>query len=101
LEGSRNLIVINNGNYYAGQHLKKEITNHVEVIPPNEFNLVGIRFFLHLPVTVDGKQVQGPFMHGPRDNDSSAVTFWQTWPDELRKLLQTALDALDQYENSN
>jgi hypothetical protein len=80
---------------------KIEITNHVEVIPPNEFNLVGIRFFLHLPVTVDGKQVQGPFMHRPGDNDSSAVTFWQTWPDELRKLLQTALDALDQYENSN
>ena len=24
---------------------KEEITNHVEVIPPNEFNLVGIRFF--------------------------------------------------------
>jgi hypothetical protein len=27
-------------------------------------------------VTIDDKQVRGPFLHGPDDDDSSAVTFW-------------------------
>ena len=79
---------------------KEEITSNVEVVT-NQLNLVGIRFYLHLPVTQDDEQIQGPFMHRPGDDDSSAVTFWQTTPDRLRELLKTALEALDKHENSN
>ncbi len=61
----------------------------------------GIRFFLELPVTMkpyhggDDKavQVQGPFIHHPGDDDSSAVTFWGK--KDLRDLLAKAIDILD------
>jgi hypothetical protein len=48
--------------------------------------LRGIRFYLHLPGTVDGKQHKGPFMHRPDDDDSSAVTFWNTNMNDLQDL---------------
>jgi hypothetical protein len=54
----------------------------------------GVRFYLELPVTVDGKPVKGPFMHKPGDDDSSAVTFWATDKRRLREMLQKALTEL-------
>jgi len=62
----------------------EEITDRVEFVTKtiNGRDFVGVRFYLYLPVTVaDSKvggpdQVQGPFMHGEGDDDSSAVTFW-------------------------
>lgn len=55
----------------------------------------GLRFYLYLPVTHNGEQIQGPFMHSPDDDDSSAVTFWGKR--DLRKMLQQAIDALDRH----
>lgn len=57
----------------------EEITQHVEIVEKTtlEGTFTGVRFWLHLPVTLeDGTQAQGPFIHGPGDDDSSAVTFW-------------------------
>jgi hypothetical protein len=73
---------------------EEEMTHHVEVVadrPP----FTGIRFYLHLPATVDGRQYQGPFLHRPGDDDSAAVTFWGKDPEKLRQLLRTALNALE------
>jgi hypothetical protein len=55
----------------------------------------GLRFWLELPATVSGKQYQGPFMHKPGDDDSSAVTFWGKR--DLREVLKKALDMLDEH----
>lgn len=55
----------------------------------------GLRIYLELPVTVAGRQVQGPFMHHPGDDDSSAVTFWGKR--DLRKVLRKALRELDRH----
>jgi hypothetical protein len=38
-------------------------------------------------------QVAGPFLHGPGDDDSSAVTFWGK--SDLREVLRLALRLLD------
>jgi len=56
----------------------EEITDKIEIISKTIDGVVftGIRFYLELPATVDGKQYQGPFLHRPGDDDSSAVTFW-------------------------
>jgi hypothetical protein len=54
-----------------------------------------VRFYLALPATVDGKQYQGPFLHRPGDDDSSAVTFWGK--QDLRGLLRKALELLDRH----
>ncbi len=76
----------------------EEMTNKVQIIskktPDGDFT--GVRFWLELPVTTpEGDQVRGPFMHRPGDNDSSAITFWGKRG--LRKVLQEALDLLDDY----
>ncbi len=72
----------------------EELTNRVKVVTkPESTKLTGICFFLELPATVDGKQYQGPFIHRPNDDDSSAVTFWGE-PEQLRQLLRKALAAL-------
>ena len=55
----------------------------------------GLRFYLELPATVDGKQYQGPFMHRPSDDDSGAVTFWGK--QDLRDVLRKALQMLDEH----
>jgi hypothetical protein len=79
---------------------KEEITSIVEVVT-NKLKLTGLKFHLHMPVTLkDGTQAKGPFMHRPDDDDSSAVTFWQTSPAKLRELLNGAIEALDRYEKS-
>lgn len=83
----------------------EEMTDRIEIIE-KEVNgqvFTGLRFYLELPVTVlkpeEGKaideveQVRGPFMHGPDDDDSAAVTFWGKR--NLREVLQKALTMLD------
>lgn len=79
----------------------EEMTDRIEIISKTiegrEFT--GCRFYLELPVThqMDGKPVQmrGPFMHGPDDDDSAAVTFWGKT--DLRPALKQALDMLDDH----
>lgn len=75
----------------------EEMTDRVEIIAKeiDGTKFTGLRFWLALPVTVDGKQYQGPFMHGPGDDDSGAVTFWGK--SDLREVLRTALDLLDKH----
>lgn len=83
----------------------EEMTDRVEIISKTiegrEFT--GVRFYLELPVTkyilespggpvAETVQVSGPFMHGPDDDDSAAVTFWGK--KDLRPLLIEALELL-------
>jgi hypothetical protein len=71
----------------------EELTDRVEPVTNGRFS--GIRFFLELPATVNGKQYKGPFMHRPGDDDSAGVTFWGQ-KDELRELFQKALVQLEE-----
>lgn len=75
----------------------EEMTDKVEIVSKNiEGNVfTGVRFYLELPATVNGKQHKGPFIHRPGDDDSSAVTFWGK--QDLRKVLQKAIDVLDEH----
>lgn len=94
----------------------EEMTDRVELI---EKEIEGtkfraVRFYLALPtsycatptgirpMTGNGKgflpeaikQIQGPFVHHPGDDDSAAVTFWGKR--DLRRVLQRAIDLLDE-----
>jgi len=60
-------------NVYA-EEMSDRIEIIVKEIDGKEYT--GLRIYLELPATVDGKQYKGPFMHRPGDDDSSAVTFW-------------------------
>lgn len=73
----------------------EEMTNRLQIISKEieGQTFTGLRFYLELPATVDGKQYQGPFMHHPNDDDSSAVTFWGK--KDLRVMLKKALEMLD------
>lgn len=85
----------------------EELTDRVEIIKKEvegkEFTAV--RFYLYLPVTMQHVQngqpigkphhVSGPFIHGPGDDDSAAVTFWGKR--DMRPLLQKALRLLDEH----
>jgi hypothetical protein len=74
----------------------EEMTNQIEIIGKDidGHRFTGVRFYLHLPVTLpSGDQAQGPFIHRPGDDDSSAVTFWGKR--DLRGVLRQALDKLD------
>ena len=75
----------------------EEITERVEVSREKRKGQIftTLRFYLELPVTVDGEQIRGPFIHGPGDDDSSAVTFWSTG--DLRPMLRKALELLDKH----
>ena len=75
----------------------EEMTDKVEIIGKEIDGHVftGLRFYLELPATVNGQQYQGPFMHRPGDDDSSAVTFWGKR--DLREVLRKALVMLDQH----
>ena len=75
----------------------EEMTDRVEVISKEIEGVVftGLRIYLELPATVGGKQYQGPFMHRPGDDDSSAVTFWGKR--DLRDVLRSALEKLDDH----
>lgn len=74
----------------------EETTPQIEIIEKTtpDGSFTGIRFWLHLPVTLpDGSQAQGPFMHHPGDDDSSAVTFWGKR--DMRDNFRKALELLD------
>lgn len=74
----------------------EEMTDRIEIIGKviDGHRFTGLRLYLELPATgPDGTQHQGPFMHRPGDDDSSAVTFWGKR--DLRVLLRKALAALD------
>lgn len=75
----------------------EEMTDKVEIISKEieGQTFTGLRLYLELPATVDGKQYQGPFMHRPGDDDSSAVTFWGKR--DLREVLRKALRKLDEH----
>lgn len=82
----------------------EEMTDRVEIVQKGEFT--GVRFWLELPVTVrdpsaypDGiRQVSGPFVHHPGDDDSAAVTFWGKA--QLRIALQKALALLESHDST-
>jgi len=75
----------------------EEMTDRLEIIGKeiDGHTFTGLRFFLELPATVNGQQYQGPFMHRPGDDDSSAVTFWGKR--DLRAMLRKALAMLDEH----
>ena len=94
----------------------EEMTDRIEIIGKeiDGHTITGLRFYLELPVTwpkytqVDKnliaggmaplgkrKQLRGPFMHHPGDDDSSAVTFWGK--QDLRAMLRKALEMLDEH----
>jgi hypothetical protein len=75
----------------------EEMTERVEIIEKEtgDGTFTGLRFYLELPVTVGDYQYQGPFMHRPGDDDSSAVTFWGKR--DLREVLRKALAMLDEH----
>lgn len=78
----------------------EEMTDRVELVTKRtaDGEFVGVRFFLELPVKVNGMEVRGPFHHHPNDDDSAAVTFWGKR--NLREMLQKALSLLDQAETA-
>lgn len=82
----------------------EELTDQVEIITKTneEGTFTGVRFYLHLPVTVlktaDGEPIQdvkGPFIHRKGDDDSSAVTFWGKR--DLRDALLKAIELIDEH----
>lgn len=89
----------------------EEMTDRIEIISKeiDGQTFTGLRIYLELPVTVSeiasteravlaAKQVRGPFIHRPGDDDSSAVTFWGK--SDLRGVLEKALAALDAHYRS-
>ena len=75
----------------------EEMTERVEIISKEieGHTFTGLRLYLYLPVTVNGKQQQGPFLHREGDDDSSAITFWGKR--DLRKLLKVMQTKLDEH----
>jgi hypothetical protein len=75
----------------------EEITDRIEIISKkiDGHTFTGLRIYLELPATVGERQYQGPFLHRPGDDDSSAVTFWGKR--DLRVTLRKALARLDRY----
>lgn len=78
----------------------EEMTDRVQIITKtiDGVDFTGLRFYLELPATVahaghSVRQVRGPFMHKPGDDDSAAVTFWGK--QDLRTTLRQALALLD------
>lgn len=75
----------------------EEMTDRVEIISKeiDGRTYTGIRFYLELPATVNGTQHQGPFLHRPGDDDSSAVTFWGK--SDMQTVLRKALRLLEEH----
>lgn len=78
----------------------EEMTDRIEIISKeiDGQRFTGLRFYLELPCTIpDGvlgtRNVRGPFVHRPGDDDSAAVTFWGKR--DLREVLRKALAELD------
>ena len=93
----------------------EEMTNRIEIISKeiDGSTYTGLRFYLELPVTIpaehvlqDGcmglqegirqaRNVSGPFVHRPGDDDSAAVTFWGK--KDLKTILRKALTLLEDH----
>ena len=98
----------------------EEMTDRIEIISKTieGQDFTGLRIYLELPAslppnvylagptpavddayaeppTEQTRNVRGPFMHRPGDDDSAAVTFWGKR--DLRKTLQLMLSALDEH----
>lgn len=98
----------------------EEMTDRVEVISKQieGQTFTAVRFYLELPTSLPKevwlsgptpavaatyheppndvvRNVKGPFIHRPGDDDSAAVTFWGK--QDLRKVLRLALDVLDKH----
>lgn len=98
----------------------EEMTDRIEIISKtiDGHEFTGLRFYLELPVslpknveligpdsvvsaayaeppTEETRNVKGPFLHRPGDDDSAAVTFWGKR--DLRALLIKALAMLDEH----
>lgn len=85
----------------------EEMTDRVEIISKEieGETFTGLRIYLELPTTINAGAVirgeaapqnwQGPFIHRPGDDDSSAVTFWGK--SDLRHVLRKALEKLDEH----
>ena len=75
----------------------EEMTDRIEIVSKRIGGqlFTGLRFYLELPATVDGVQHKAPFIHGPGDDDSSAVTFWGK--KDLRIMLEDAAHMLDEF----
>lgn len=93
----------------------EEITDRIQIVSKetDEGQFTGLRFYLELPASTfkyaigqkvpvdvsprthadEVRQIQGPFIHRPGDDDSAAVTFWGK--QDLRILLRKALEELD------
>lgn len=82
----------------------EEMTDRIQIIAKDieGQRFTGLRFYLELPVTkqIDGhvRQLSGPFLHHPGDDDSAAVTFWGKH--DLRTMLRIALERLDEHYSS-
>jgi hypothetical protein len=82
----------------------EEMTDRIEIVEKEAEGqkFTGVRFYLELPVTMPntGNHIRGPFLHGPGDDDSAAVTFWgkSFWGKrDLRALLVKAVELLDEH----
>jgi hypothetical protein len=85
----------------------EEMTDRVEIISKEieGVRFTGLRLYLELPCTLPektdwsipgmGRNVRGPFMHRPGDDDSAAVTFWGKR--DLRVVLRKMLAMLDEH----
>jgi hypothetical protein len=73
----------------------EEMTNRIEIIEKeiDGYKFEACRFYLYLPTTHNGQNIQGPFIHREGDDDSAAVTFWSRG--KLRDILQQAIELLD------
>lgn len=73
----------------------EEMTERTEIISKviDGHQFTGLRLYLELPVTHQGQQISGPFMHHPNDDDSAAITFWGKR--DLRTVLRKMLADLD------
>ena len=78
----------------------EEMTDRIEIIAKeiDGHKFTGLRFYLELPVTKEGRNISGPFIHRPGDDDSAAVTFWGK--QDLRVLLDIARERLDEHYSS-
>lgn len=91
----------------------EEMTDEIQIVEKQTADGVftGLRILLHLPVTVREahplnaefpphvRQIKGPFMHHPNDDDSSAVTFWGKR--DLIQVLRKALRRLEDHYDQN
>lgn len=95
----------------------EEMTNKIQIISKEieGQQFTGLRFYLELPAsyilnldntgrpatvndTEQAEQFQAPFIHFPKDDDSSAVTFWGKR--DLREMLKQALARLEEHYRS-